>query len=724
MYLRDSRGTAASLPHLPPGVLALVAGSFFLAGTALTVQHLNQNFFGQEVTVRLQPWGWATGLKIGFDQLTPETIASLPGMAGEAAVAHKNSEPAVLPVIKPSFNLHLVSRASTKLRRVATLRSVGTPVVLPRTEATQVETVIAVQSQFTSLAQTEHQKMESAYRGLRGRLFLALNSQAVSTQGVQLALRSEALGESVLAPAKVTTHPVKRVKRHASATRKNRSPARPAGGLIAESTGGQDQVHLSSAQTVSSEAKSYAQSLAPVDPDGLTHFERKVVEAAKKAGLSKPAITIAVHAAPSVEHSLPVATAAASESQEHSTRGARVLAGYQGTQGVVSTQSVEPLSLVLANEVSTQKALQKAPSRYYQEAFSKQALLVPVTTQKVTHEIPTLPNQLEAGWELVTSQDHWSTLYRHLGNSIPVISRNSMWLLAKLAGTPVQAETGVVFGKVPSGWSVNFGGRSERPIFLNASMQTISAHVFEGERFFVLLNAAPGAHPIYLAQGDGQARGAVGVPVMSGTATYLDLTWMSQQTVRGKLHQDEPLYETEVRALGNTAATSAVETNGSFRLERVLTVADYPVILESESKHGFTHRYQVSPGQLSQVRLFQMSPKQIQEWTDQLEGGVSPESGLILSAVPGVSEKFSTTPLRPVTRPLLPYATLAPESYTISPEGLLEPDAPIYPAAPRMLSVHVPEGPNSISLHDPKGKTVWSELVISSPNVVNVVGPY
>jgi hypothetical protein len=124
------------------------------------------------------------------------------------------------------------------------------------------------------------------------------------------------------------------------------------------------------------------------------------------------------------------------------------------------------------------------------------------------------------------------------------------------------------------------------------------------------------------------------------------------------------------------------------------------------------------------VDLFRMSDAQIQAWVGQLEGGVSPDSGLIVAAMPSLARRYGEGRLFAGTKTLLGNRTLSPETYVVSQDGQLEEGKPLEMNASRFVSVQVPAGPVVSQVEDNNRNVVWSQLVLAQPGVVNVVGPY
>jgi hypothetical protein len=338
------------------------------------------------------------------------------------------------------------------------------------------------------------------------------------------------------------------------------------------------------------------------------------------------------------------------------------------------------------------------------------------------------------GWVMSHALDHWPTLARQNASSIPLISKNTGMLLSTLAGAALETEAGIVFGKVPAGWTVRLSGRSERPVFLNERNQSISPSNLEGERYFAFLNVAPGAHLVYLANRTGVEEGAIGVAVLGGTATYADLRTIKKVSLNGRVFdgsdsRSRSMSGITVRVLGALSAKTESAANGKFSIDNVLTVGDYPIYVESSARGGYTHRYQLAPKQLQNATLFRLSESAIQGWINQLEGSISPDSGIIVAAAPQLLSSLPGKPrLIPAVQSLASNPTLRPEVYTLSAAGQMQVGQALDQQNVRLVSVQVPEGAAILRLLDSEKASdkalVSSEMIMVSPAVVNVVGPY
>jgi hypothetical protein len=300
----------------------------------------------------------------------------------------------------------------------------------------------------------------------------------------------------------------------------------------------------------------------------------------------------------------------------------------------------------------------------------------------------------------------------------PILSNNTARILASLHELKIQEQAGIVYGVLEKGWSIEFTARSESAIYKEGP---------EGRAAFILFNAQPGIHLIHVRQNGSARSAAVAVPVLSSTATYLDLAKPELLDLDGSVqdatHAEFKGYSgIQVRAIGSTQRTKS-DQRGAFSFKDLVTFAAYPIFLEAQGKAGFKHRFQIERKDRNQVQLFMFPQAQIQEWVSQLSGGISAESGLVVGAIPGLFARLEAAELMAKVHSVTGSGTLLPETYTLNREGALNPEAKLEAAAPRFIAVQIPEGFSIATVQDEKGKNVWSQSFVSSPGVVNVLQP-
>lgn len=387
------------------------------------------------------------------------------------------------------------------------------------------------------------------------------------------------------------------------------------------------------------------------------------------------------------------------------------------------------------------------------EAFdSRQTEVEGVQIESISKE-PIGENGAYRGWDLALADSHRTTLYwRDLENEpVPVMHINTVKSLesSRLAGVVQQSGAGIIYGRIAPGWQVEVApndllGRSE-PVFLDAHAESINGDRFDAERYFVFLNVNPGSRIVYLRSKTDEASGGLAIPVLPGADTYLDLRHLSsKQTLSGTLYDESsheaegvwPLGGSTVRVIGQSAAVAITDTNGYFRFSNLITIANYPIYLESykvvESQDGvmrhlgYTHRYRVSPQDMENLNLYRIARSQIRGWVNQVPNGISRESGLVVAAFTEMEQVNPSLKWVPSVQSLPSSANLTPATYTLSSEGTLKYSEYLQVGeGNRILGAQLPEGPVVVRISDPlERKVVWSELFFATPGVVNMVGPY
>lgn len=402
----------------------------------------------------------------------------------------------------------------------------------------------------------------------------------------------------------------------------------------------------------------------------------------------------------------------------------------------IQRSDVQALAMMLANEakMNTQGPTSSPWEKFqnmiettgpeFREAFTHDQMLTGVQSDVITSE------ESGVGWRSYRLNGFWPTVTRvRPRQRVPLLSENSAQLLALTTGSRIQKSAGIVFGKIPPGWTVTLSGRSERGVYLNSDDQPVSPFSVEGERSFVFVNAAPGSQLLILKGHSVNDQGIVAIPVLAGQATQIDLTRLTFRKLAGFVYNAEsnepyPLAGVQVRLSGTSGLDVLTGSDGYFEIPEVLTVSDYPVYLETDQAGGFTHRYEISPDNIDNAILYRLGNQQISDWVDQLEGGVSAESALAVVAVPtAVIEQVGGRKLRPRVSSLLDNPSLIPETYTISPSGELKVQRSIYSKLPRFVSVQLSEGPFAAEVVDEKDQLIWSHLLIAQPRIINIVGP-
>ncbi|MGK5083653.1 hypothetical protein WDW37_10140, partial [Bdellovibrionota bacterium FG-1] len=246
------------------------------------------------------------------------------------------------------------------------------------------------------------------------------------------------------------------------------------------------------------------------------------------------------------------------------------------------------------------------------EAFEWSTPVEPVLEETLTTE----------GWMTIRAADHWPVIYWNPSNKnqAAMISNNTALMLAKrvdLALTP-QADTGIVFGKLPAGWEVELSGRAEKVVYLD--YHNGLAPTAEAPRTFAFLNVAPGTQMMVIKSVPSGRTSSVGFAVVNGASTYLDFTQMSPRNISGYVldvgnEAAQPLAGVVVSIVGQANRVFLTGALGTFQFDSVDTISDMPLYLETASVTGYKHRYRVSPmGPVADLKLYRLSDQQIQGW--------------------------------------------------------------------------------------------------------------
>lgn len=371
----------------------------------------------------------------------------------------------------------------------------------------------------------------------------------------------------------------------------------------------------------------------------------------------------------------------------------------------------------------------------YREALSDQHEVAGASSQPLSSEGEEADAPVVRGWRIAEAPSHWPSLVwvnesEPFGAVVPLLGLNDAAVLAKLAGVTQQEQAALVHGRVPIGYEVALSGRAEAPVYVT--------HPDGKSRFFVFFNVAPGAQSVALLKSAPQGSSAaaeevsgVGVPTIGGIATALDLTTVIKTDLRGHVLDAG---SRKVKTLGNVTiqflalpnATTRTADDGSFVLPEVQLIAGYPIYVDTNRDNDFTYRARWLPSKGAPLFIYRYSPEQIQTWIAMLKGGLDRESGMIVSAVPKLAKRSAhPIPFFPSFRTLALNPTKPAEAYTLDQEGQLEVQKPLDSRRRvRTLTVQVPPGPGLVVLEDASGKPQWSELGVSSPGVIQMIGPY
>ncbi len=732
MYSTDGSSSAVlGNAFFSPKVFSILAGIFCILAGATALNHVRPK---AGVTLDLRPWTWMSHLDLSVRHLEETQVPA----TQQTFVVH----PSQKLLGHHAGSQHHHQRAIWAKRASPSVKAM----IANETDLERVQSVYKLLHQQFLVTQTpEHQEAvrpkPTKTTRVAARLKSSVSTAQVSTHFISTKKAAKTSIHPVVTAASAPSfHHKKRLTRkialatHLRVKQVREKKERVRNEALAHAHRKTSQPVLSRAALVSSPSLPRVKVQAPATP---------------VAAVTSPALSISPP---------PVATAAVGATPSSNTQnviGYSMLNGYPKTQTAALSWSMitQRLSQIVPPAVA---APHDTPStRAQPEQINKNTqMMIQAPPVPVVPDAPTEPRAIEAfdwqtpvqdaeaknftkeiadsdsrstGWKIMKSQEHWPTLYwRGKGSPVvaqtPLISNNAAAILSKLAGVSLQEDTGIVFGKVPAGWGIEISGRAERAVYLDAQNQRVNQEDTAGDRYFALLNAEPGAHLLYRTGSAGQSGGAVAIPVLSGMATYIDVSIHTTGEISGQVvGPDLPV---EVRVVGQSVAKVETDETGKFTINDVEMFGGIPLFIETEGQSGYTHRYRVNPMKSRGLTLFRLSADQIQDWLGELEGGISPESGLVIAALPGLVQKHENDGVFAEVETTLDNPTIVPENYVITEAGQLTDHVPLDPNSPRLLSVQVPEGPAVARATNKNGKALWSELLFVSPGVVNMVGPY
>ncbi|MCM2323131.1 MAG: hypothetical protein NDJ90_07690 [Oligoflexia bacterium] len=722
------------------GVAVLATASMLFCASAFLISKFQPS---ERVQLDLHSYAWLGNLHLKLEQPKPEQL--------------KKEEPTLAVVIAPKSEQRSVQAAippAPKLKKFTPKKLLA--VKPPRRERDELRSTAAVpmQEPAARLVLTEAQRMQQMHLFLRARLVASVRPELgvdpVRVSGMTIQQPAPIVPTQKRITPRKKTQVVRVAKRElpAKSVLREVPPVRVADPVLALaqlSEALKRELAIQPQASPIQEIKLQASSEVPVlpiiaaAPPAVPPLPLIKVEKAEPPVPAKVEVAQVTPDLESIRARLSEVIGKSSEpvvmaTQEPlASQGADQLAVSQSQRVVppapeYSASSGYSCSALLKEERTLPEPALPKEQRFI-EAFEWQNELFTAASEMVTVEGQGSSGTDTPGWQLTRAPGYWATLSRRIVSKVPLISVNSAKMLALTTGAQLEGHAGIVFGKLADGWSVSFSGRSERMILLDEENKPVADGSREGARYFVLMNAAPGAHLLHLTSRCDET-GAVGIMVLPGTATYVDLARVQKTSLRGHLFQAgaadaRPVKKAAVRVVGGSPrARTVTDGNGGFVIGDVIVVGDYPVFIESEARDQFVHRYERAPARLSDVTLFRFDNAQVDGWIAQLQGGISPESGLILALAPReVMEAQAGSPLFARIESLAAVATLEPETYAISPSGQLQPGVALDAESPRIMGVQVSEGPTLLSVDGQDQRVVWSRMTVTSRGVISVIGP-
>ncbi len=375
-------------------------------------------------------------------------------------------------------------------------------------------------------------------------------------------------------------------------------------------------------------------------------------------------------------------------------------------------------------------------------------------------------------WVVARPQDsaYLPTLFRFDPKSedslVPVFSRNNLAALSAFRSTKASPHSGVIFGYLPPYASVELAqdtgapSRSEVPLyFLTDEMGQLVrdstgsfVEVPEGSelarpRAFILLNIPPGVHLLYanLFGQDLQPRdyGAIDAVVKADTPVFVDLREVRRVTLSGAVldgdsKEENPIPNSWVSVVGQNRGISSEkgdgedELGGTFEIKDVLVFGTYPLYVETAlAPTGVIHRYKVPQERADSLVLYRYhSREKLADFNYQTghivaslplnplirkQGPFSVSSHSVFEATDGeiYAREFSSSNL---------INTLDSINHKRTGTPVLDPDWPHFVMSRVSSASATAPGARVIEVRNKQGDVVLSDLVVSSPGVIQVIG--
>jgi hypothetical protein len=96
---------------------------------------------------------------------------------------------------------------------------------------------------------------------------------------------------------------------------------------------------------------------------------------------------------------------------------------------------------------------------------------------------------------------------------------------------------------------------------------------------------------------------------------------------------------------------------------------------------------------------------------------------MVIATTQGLISQLAGRELFGKVHPMSNTTGLSPEAYTLLGNGELREQVPLSTKNPVAVGVQVPEGGNIFSIEDSAAQSVWNQLLVASPGVVNIVTP-
>lgn len=287
---------------------------------------------------------------------------------------------------------------------------------------------------------------------------------------------------------------------------------------------------------------------------------------------------------------------------------------------------------------------------------------------------------------------------------------------------------GMIAGQLPENYIADFLGRGEEP----------ETFEMNGRRYFIILNAEPGAGVLQLSpdpkkkkQTEGLLTASVFAPVLADTITFLDLEKPEPKEIRVQVVKSGEKKDPDVSNLTVSLSTyrgiqAITQSQGYAVIRNVPVVPGFPTFVDVSSRSGdqdgYSYRFELRNRDRNGVYwLYQLTNGTGQKWFQQVRDGLSDQAGVVLGLFSRKNIDGFKNFYYPKVKPLGDRIGLNPLTYTVAWNGRLIPGEPLEGDLPRWISVQVPEGLSSVEVVNEDGEPIYSTWVPVSPRVINVV---
>jgi hypothetical protein len=331
------------------------------------------------------------------------------------------------------------------------------------------------------------------------------------------------------------------------------------------------------------------------------------------------------------------------------------------------------------------------------------------------------------GWIKAEGPRHLPTLTMHpapSGGPTLLFDEQQLDALFVRTGSRMTKGMGIILGKIPDGYKVDFAGRSEETEYFESNHK----------RYFAILNVEPGAGVLELISEKSQdLNSTIFVPVLEDIITYLDLAAPESRDIGVRVSKNANQNDPEVMGLTVGLSTqngiqAITKSDGTAVLRQVRTVKGFPLFVDISSRQGqesgYVYRYQLGdPDPTGFFTVNQIAEKSLYRWLNQIKQGLSDQAAMVVGAyqrtkIDGFREEY-----RAVVQPLTSKFGLEPLSFSVLWNGEISQEEPLEGDLPRFMSVQVSEGLSQVRLTGPGGSVVKSDLIPVSPRVIHVVSP-